>query len=121
MYTGDVPNAGTTARVCLQLSGPEQITNSKPPYSNYQVANTTVQKGFDMKLDHIDQKTTFENKEDVYTTPYIWLEDGNYERNGVALFSIDLPVPKFISPLSQLVIGHDNTGHSPSWFLDKVV
>ncbi|RTG90643.1 uncharacterized protein DC041_0002340 [Schistosoma bovis] len=75
LYTGDVPNAGTTARVCLQLSGPEQITNSKPPYSNYQVANTTVQKGFDMKLDHIDQKTTFENKEDVYTTPYIWLED----------------------------------------------
>ncbi|CAH8570297.1 unnamed protein product [Schistosoma margrebowiei] len=120
LYTGDLPNAGTTARVCLQLSGPEQITNSKPPYSNDHVANTTVQKGFDMKLDHVDHKTTFENKEDVYTTPYIWLEDGNYERNGVALFSIDLPVPKFISPLSQLVIGHDNTGHSPSWFLDKI-
>ncbi|XP_018651766.1 putative loxhd1 [Schistosoma mansoni] len=84
LYTGDVPNAGTTAKVYLH------------------------------------QKTTSENKEDVYTTPYIWLEDGNYDRNGVTLFSIDLPVPKFISPLSQLVIGHDNTGHSPSWFFDKV-
>ncbi|CAH8516071.1 unnamed protein product [Schistosoma turkestanicum] len=120
LYTGDVPNAGTTARVYLRLSGPEKITISKPPYLNYQTTNTTAQKESDIRLDHKEQKTTAEDKDDVYTTSYIWLENGNYQRNGVALFSLDLPVPKFISPLSQLVIGHDNTGHSPAWFLDKV-
>ncbi|KAH8871549.1 Lipoxygenase homology domain-containing protein 1 [Schistosoma japonicum] len=111
LYTGDLPNAGTTAKVYLRFSGPEEIVTSKPR-SDFQKSEA--------KPDSKGQKDISESKDDVYTTPCVWLEDGTYERNGVALFSIDLPAPKFISPLSQLVVGHDNSGHSPSWFLDKV-
>ncbi|KAK4470570.1 hypothetical protein MN116_006112, partial [Schistosoma mekongi] len=118
LYTGDLPNAGTTARVYLRLSGPEETVTSKP-CSNSQITNSAVQKS-EARQDSKGQKNISESESDVYTTPCVWLEDGTYERNGVALFSIDLPVPKFISPLSQLAVGHDNSGHSPSWFLDKV-
>ncbi|CAH8592932.1 unnamed protein product [Heterobilharzia americana] len=120
LYTGDLPNAGTTARVYLRLSGPEQISIAKTAVPNAPISRNALQARFDVAPDPKVQKAATEKADDSYTTPRIWLEDGTYERNGVALFSIDLPVPKLISPVSQLLIGHDNSGHSPSWFLDKV-
>ncbi|VDQ17928.1 unnamed protein product [Trichobilharzia regenti] len=118
LYTGDLPNAGTTARVYLRLTGPEQMFVPKAPLSNNQLTRSVPQARFDLTSDQ--QENSEGNKDNLYTTPRIWLEDGAYERNKVALFSIDLPVPKQICPISELMIGHDNSGSSPAWFLDKV-
>nr|CAH8854289.1 unnamed protein product [Trichobilharzia regenti] len=118
LYTGDLPNAGTTARVYLRLTGPEQMFVPKAPLSNNQLTRSVPQARFDLTSNQ--QENSEGNKDNLYTTPRIWLEDGAYERNKVALFSIDLPVPKQICPISELMIGHDNSGSSPAWFLDKV-
>ncbi len=48
----------------------------------------------------------------------IFLTNGKFEQKSVDPFTIDAPVE--LSPLTALVIGHDNSGMGPGWFLDKV-
>lgn len=49
----------------------------------------------------------------------IWLKDGKFERGKSDNFNIT--VPKLLSPLSKLDIGHDNSGRAPGWLLDHVI
>jgi hypothetical protein len=48
----------------------------------------------------------------------IYLKEGNFERGDKEKFRIE--VPKILSPLERILIGHDNSGRSPGWFLDHV-
>lgn len=48
----------------------------------------------------------------------IFLSGGKFERKCVDPFTID--GPEDISPLTELVVGHDNSGSGPGWYLDKV-
>ncbi|CAF4549680.1 unnamed protein product, partial [Rotaria magnacalcarata] len=49
----------------------------------------------------------------------IFLMDGKFERADVDQFTID--GPDELGPLTSLIIGHDNSGVGPGWYLDKVV
>lgn len=48
----------------------------------------------------------------------MFLNNGNFKRASVDKFTIFAPIT--LCPLKTLVVGHDNTGHDPEWFLDKV-
>lgn len=47
------------------------------------------------------------------------LKGGEFER--AVVDRIQVESGKMISPLSRLLVGHDNGGMSPGWFLDKIV
>ncbi|CAF0768261.1 unnamed protein product, partial [Didymodactylos carnosus] len=49
----------------------------------------------------------------------IFLSGGKFERNKTDIFPID--ASDELSPLAYIDIGHDNSGVSSGWFLDKVV
>lgn len=48
----------------------------------------------------------------------IILNDGEFKRGKCDKLMVDSP--EMLSPLSQILIGHDNSGAGPGWFLDKV-
>ncbi|XP_048241483.1 lipoxygenase homology domain-containing protein 1-like isoform X2 [Haliotis rufescens] len=76
--TGDKANAGTDARVYIELFGDK-------------------------------------GKE---TSGKIWLDNGKFDRNKTDIFNIG--VAKMMSPLDHIIIGHDNSGAAPGWYLDSV-
>ncbi|XP_013416715.1 lipoxygenase homology domain-containing protein 1 isoform X2 [Lingula anatina] len=53
------------------------------------------------------------------TSGKIWLENGKFERGRTDIFNVE--VLSLLSPLSKLVIGHDNSGSGAGWFLEKVI
>ncbi|KAF6771615.1 hypothetical protein AHF37_10023 [Paragonimus kellicotti] len=120
VFTGDLHNAGTTANVFIRLRGPEQTDHS---------ASTSGKRTSPVRRKSAQSDTTHSvntvslNEEstvkEFYSTPCIWLSDGTYDRKRISEFRIDLPVPFCISPIAQLDIGHDNSGKSPSWHLEK--
>ncbi|XP_077979346.1 lipoxygenase homology domain-containing protein 1-like [Glandiceps talaboti] len=48
----------------------------------------------------------------------IWLQDGKFERGRTDICNIECAT--LLSPLSKLVIGHDNSGAGAGWHLEKV-
>ena len=44
--------------------------------------------------------------------------DGEFKRGKTDKIMIDSP--EMLSPLSEILIGHDNGGSGPGWFLDRV-
>lgn len=48
----------------------------------------------------------------------IFLSGGKFERKSIDTITID--GPEDLSPLTEIDIGHDNSGFGPGWFLDKV-
>jgi lipoxygenase homology domain-containing protein 1 len=44
--------------------------------------------------------------------------DGEFKSGKIDKIKIDSP--EMLSPLSEILIGHDNTGAGPGWFLDKI-
>lgn len=49
----------------------------------------------------------------------IQLRDGKFDKGKIDKLRIECA--KMLSPLSKVLIGHDNSGLSPNWLLDKVV
>ena len=72
VFTGDVKNAGTSAKVFIELFG---------------------------------------GKAGEETSNRIMLQDGHFDRGKVDEFHVESP--KFLTPLSQILIGHDNSGSGP--------
>ena len=48
----------------------------------------------------------------------IMLSDGEFKRGKVDVLHVESE--RMLSPLSYVIIGHDNSGSGPGWFLDKV-
>ena len=48
----------------------------------------------------------------------IFLTNGKFEQKSIDKFTIS--ATDGMSPLTSLDIGHDNSGHAPGWYLDKV-
>ena len=48
----------------------------------------------------------------------IYFKNGKFEQNKIDIFEVNFP--KMISPVRRVVIGHDNSGFGPGWYLDKV-
>ncbi|CAL8070988.1 unnamed protein product [Calicophoron daubneyi] len=119
--TGDLPKAGTSARVYIRLCGPEANHISQPTKKKRPLHRSSSVKS-DLSLSH---DTSFsdddETSAELYLTPSIWLTGGLFERSHLARFHIDTPVPVCISPCSNLIVGHDNSGKSPDWYLEEVV
>ncbi|KAF8570011.1 hypothetical protein P879_00036 [Paragonimus westermani] len=122
VFTGSLHNAGTTANVFIRLRGPEQTDHSvsttkmcTSPVRTKSARSDTVNS---VNTTSLNEESTFGES---YSTPCIWLSDGVYEKNRISEFRIDLPVPFCISPIAQLDIGHDNSGKSPAWHLEKVI
>lgn len=53
------------------------------------------------------------------TSGKIWLENGKFKRGMTDIFNVD--VIEQLSPLSDIEIGHDNSGVGPGWYLDQVI
>ena len=47
-----------------------------------------------------------------------FLTDGHFKAGRADIFNVD--VERMMSPLSHIIIGHDNSGRGPGWFLDRV-
>ncbi|KAF5404278.1 hypothetical protein PHET_02377 [Paragonimus heterotremus] len=122
VFTGDLHNAGTTANVFIRLRGPEQTDHlaSTSKKRTSPVRRKSAQSDTANSVNTISFNEESITKE-FYSTPCIWLSDGTYERKRISEFRIDLPVPFCISPIAQLDIGHDNSGKSPSWHLEKTL
>ena len=50
----------------------------------------------------------------------VWLEGGGKTLGRGQTDSFSILSPRLVAPLESLVVGHDNTGHAPGWFLEKV-
>ena len=48
----------------------------------------------------------------------IYLTDGKFKAGKSDIFNVD--VDKMLSPISYIIIGHDNSGRGPGWFLDRI-
>jgi len=83
IFTGDKRNAGTSAKVFIELFG-----------------------------------ATYGNRQHEESSGRIDLVDGKFERGLVDKLVVESP--KLLSPLSQILIGHDNSGSGAGWFLDRV-
>ena len=79
VHTGDVKNAGTSAKVYVELIG---------------------------------------GKHEDESSGRIYLKEGEFERGKIDRIHIE--AGKMLSPLSRLIVGHDNSGPGPGWFLDHV-
>ena len=60
----------------------------------------------------------FGGEYDEESSGRIPLNDGEFERNKVA--KLHVQSAKQLSPLSKILIGHDNSGIAPGWFLDRI-
>jgi len=76
VFTGDIRNAGTSAKVFIELFGEKESSG------------------------RID------------------LAEGKFERGMADKMIIESP--KLLSPLTQVLIGHDNSGSGAGWYLDRV-
>lgn len=47
----------------------------------------------------------------------IMLNGGKFEKGNIDKITIQA---KMLSPLSKILVGHDNSGNNPGWFLDKI-
>ncbi|TGZ66198.1 hypothetical protein CRM22_005460 [Opisthorchis felineus] len=121
ILTGDSPDAGTTSRVFIQLQGPEEKNAGESQAracSERRLSSTASDftSSVAMSINSDSSKV-----HEPYITPYIWFSEGPFERGRTATFRIDLAVPVCISPIGKLYVGHDNSGDSPSWLLDKII
>ena len=83
LKTGDAKNAGTSAKVYIELIGEQSRKHKVEPSSGRIFLNNQ-----DLKA----------RRTDIFT----------------------VQVDKMMSPLSRIIIGHDNSGSGPGWFLDSV-
>jgi len=50
----------------------------------------------------------------------VWLESGQRSLLAGHMDTFAVRSPRLVSPLEQVIVGHDNTGVGPGWFLEKV-
>jgi hypothetical protein len=98
--------------------------------SNTQVGQAEAQAGVPYKLlIHTGDVSGASTKANVYielvggrtgeeSSGRIALKEGQFKRDMVDELTIN--VPKMLSPLEYVVIGHDNSSSKPKWFLDQV-
>lgn len=59
----------------------------------------------------------------LYYTPLIqlWLDNGHPSLLQGQTDTFVVTSPLLLSPLHTLIVGHNNSGQTPGWFLDKVI
>ena len=50
----------------------------------------------------------------------VWLESGQRSLLAGRTDTFEVRSPQLVSPLEQVIVGHDNSGVGPGWFLEKV-
>lgn len=53
------------------------------------------------------------------TSGKVWLETGKFVRGTTDIFNVD--VVEKLSPLTEIEVGHDNSGIGPGWFLEQLI
>lgn len=104
--TGDVFNAGTSAKVFIVMYGGLKQDNDEDDGSSSKGNKTQMKR----------KNTNQENA--LKTSGKLWLTGCKFERNRTDVCRLE--VMEEMSPLQKIEIGHDNTGLTPGWFLDEV-
>ena len=104
--TGDVFNAGTSAKVFIVMYGGLKQDDDDDDESSSKENKTQK------KRKNSSQGNGFK------TSGKLWLTGCKFERNRTDVCRVE--VMEDMSPLQKLEIGHDNKGLTPGWFLDEV-
>ena len=109
IQTGDKMGAGTDANVFIEFFGPPARKARSPPGKRQRTPSPR-------RHHHNDEE---EDLEDFFeSSGRIALADGRFERG--MCDKLRVYVPRMLMPVSRVLIGHDNSGSSPGWFLESV-
>ncbi|XP_075255415.1 lipoxygenase homology domain-containing protein 1-like isoform X2 [Convolutriloba macropyga] len=129
-WTGDVSKGGTGARVYIEMYGQRK----KAKRTDLQASNTKTEERVDEQDSKrlrrksravseaiIEENESDEDEDDMeeVSSGKIWLDGGKFEQGKVELVRIESQA--HLSPLTRLIVGHDNSGPFSNWFLNKVV